>query len=257
MPPAPVGVGRVLRFDLNQKKYIILVIGSLWRAFSFAQAPIVTTQGAYWVRYYNQTQFSKTFVLHFEVDERRILNPDRQAQFFTHVHLHKKISPGIEFAVGLNYNTTNSLKNQSLAVPELRPWQEINWTKVYEKLQLQIRYRVDERFIRHNDRIVLLDGYAFSLRHRFRTQLILPLNKALAARFAHEIMINTWANLRAFDQNRITISIEKQLNLNFSLEIGYLNLLQSQSDGYFDRHIIRTTLHHRVTLPSVKRINQQ
>lgn len=213
-------------------------------------------QGGYWFRYYNQSQLGKNFVLHGELDERRFVNPDRQAQFFTHVHLHKKFKQW-DVAIGFNYNLTNSNKNWNLAVPEYRPWQEINWIQNLRKSGFQVRYRTEQRFVHHNDNVVLTDGYRFAWRHRFRLLLSVPVMKkpdrSLALKLSEEIMLNTTTGVRTFDQNRIFISLEKALSPKVSLEIGYLNLLQpGATDDYYDRHVIRTTLHHRIDLISPK-----
>lgn len=238
------------------KKILLLLSGSLIGALSFGQDPTVIHQGSYWFRYYNQTQLGRNFILHGELDERRFVNPDRQAQFFTHIHLHKKVRQW-DGAVGFNYNLTNSNKNWNLAVPEYRPWQEINWLRNGKKVGFQARYRTEQRFIHHNDNVVLTDGFRFAWRHRVRLLLSFPLitkpNKNLALKLSEEIMLNTTSGVRTFDQNRVFISLEKSLSKKVSIEIGYLNLLQAHTtDSYFDRHVIRTTLYHRIDLATAK-----
>jgi Protein of unknown function (DUF2490) len=53
-----------------------------------------------------------------------------------------------------------------------------------------------------------------------------------------------------FDQNRIYLAIEQELNKTFSLELGYLNSYQQRSNGYqfYDRNIMRFTLYHKIKL---------
>jgi len=147
---------------------------------------------------------------------------------------------------------TNSPVNPSLTVPELRPWQEATLIKSLRKeKQLQFRYRLDERFIHNNDREVLLEGYHFNLRHRFRIQYSQPIadfnDHTLTLKFSDEVMINTGDVPRLFDQNRFFTSLEIKLNEHWSFESGYLHLIQPITDGlFYERHIIRSTLHHRI-----------
>lgn len=164
----------------------------------------------------------------------------------------------MDFAAGGSYINTNSTKNLSLAVPELRAFQEMSLTKPLGKWQGQFRYRLDERFIHNNDRVVLTEGYRFSLRHRFRFQFYRVIKKisdtkSLALRLSEEIMLHTGNVPHTFDQNRIFASLEYRFNKRWSIESGYLNLYQARTDnGYFDRHIIRFTVHHKLDFSSAE-----
>jgi len=206
-----------------------------------------------WFRYYNQTQLSEKIIFHAEVDERRILNPSQQFQFFTHVHLHHRLKPWLDVAAGFNFNLTNSPVNTSLTVPELRPWQEASLIKEFRKeLQIQFRYRLDERFIHNNNKEVLTDGYHFNWRHRFRIQFSKPIvefknNRTLTLKLSNEVMLNSGDVPRFFDQNRLFAALEIKLNNHWSFESGYLNIIQPITDDvFYNRHVIRSTLHHRI-----------
>lgn len=62
-------------------------------------------------------------------------------------------------------------------------------------------------------------------------------------------MLNSGDVVRVFDQNRIFASLEMRLNNHWSIESGYLNLIQQVSDEVFsERHVIRTTLYHRIDI---------
>jgi hypothetical protein len=223
--------------------------------FAFSQDQY-THQGSYWIRYYNQTQISDKTTINFHVDERRLINPSRQFQLFFHAHVNYLIKPWLEVAAGGNFNWTNSSVNTSLRVPEWRPWQEVNLIKSLPKnWQFQFRYRLDERFIHNNDRVELQPGYAFNLRHRFRAQFAYAFKFSSDARewllrLSDEIMINSGNVSDDFDQNRIYVSLQYPLSKQWIVECGYLNLLQSRSrdDGFYDRHVTRFTVYHRIDL---------
>ena len=211
-----------------------------------------TQQGLLWFRYYNQTQLNEKFVLHLEVDQRKLLNPLRQFQFFTHLHLHYRLKPWLDVAAGTSYIYTNSTVNISLAVPERRLWQEVSIIKnINKQWQFQFRYRLDERFIHHNDKVALTDGYGFNWRHRFRIQFSRPItqfnDRTLTLKLSDEVMLNSGDVPRPFDQNRIYVSLEIKLNDRWSAETGYLNLIQPKTDSeYYVRNIVRSTLYHRI-----------
>ncbi len=252
MPHALAGAVKVSRFDHSCMKFFIAVIFVLISAHAFCQDKYYH-QGSYWVRYYNQSKISERTVIHFHLDERRLVNPSRQFQLFTHLHVNYKAKPWLEIGIGGNFNWTNSAINRSLRVPEWRPWQEANLTKdISSTWQFQFRYRLDERFIHNNNKIELENGYHFYLRHRFRIQFARILKsweggKSLSLRLSDEIMFNTGNVPHSFDQNRVFASLEHRFNNHWSVETGYLNLFQPRNDdGYYDRHIIRVTVHHRV-----------
>jgi hypothetical protein len=215
-----------------------------------------THQSLYWIRYYNQTQLNSKYTLHFEIDERRLINPDLQFQLFSHLHLHRRFSKLVDMAVGFTYATTNSSKNPDLAVPELRPFQEINFSHpISKKIQLQFRYRFEQRFIHNNNKLELQDGYNFFFRHRFRLQASMTLKKfengkVINTKLAEEIMLDQGSGaINSFDQNRVYLATEFQFNKKWAVELGYLNLYQSASGGdYFAKDIMRWTVFHRLSL---------
>lgn len=250
MPLAPAVVEKAFRYKL---KYYFL-LGLFFSEVATAQSN-TTHQSLYWIRYYNQTQLISKYTLHVELDERRLVNPDLQFQFFSHIHLHRKISKSWDAAMGFTYARTNSNNNNSLVVSEYRPFQEVSFTvPLFLKIQGQIRYRLDERFIENHNLTELQDGYTFTLRHRFRFQLSKVVlrnesGKKLTTKLSEEIMLNSGSKaVHTFDQNRIYIAVEFQFNKKWSTEIGYLNLYQSATgDEFFARDILRCTVYHRLS----------
>ncbi len=235
-------------------KNCLILVCILFSDFSFGQS--TTQQSLYWIRYYNQTQFNSKYTLHIELDERRLINPDRQFQLFVHAHLHRRFSKWIDAAAGFTFAGTNATKNPQLIVPELRPFQEINVSQqIIKKLQLQFRYRLDERFIRNYDKLELQDGYGFFVRHRFRIQCNVEIKKfendrAIILKLSEEIMFNQGNGVsRTFDQNRVYLGGELQWNNKWATELGYLNLFQSSGEvDFFTRDVIRLTVYHRLSL---------
>jgi hypothetical protein len=236
---------------VNFRKYLVVFFFSLPVLASGQE--IVSQEWFYWVRFYNQFNFIKPYTLHIELDTRRYLNNSSQSQFFTHIHVHRSIKPWLDVALGFNYNVTKLPTSSGLKVPELRPWQEFTiFTAQKRKWPFIFRYRLDERFIHHHNQTELTDGYRFNLRHRFRVGTSTKLvnfkdDKNLTLRFYNEIMLNTGDVPRAFDQNRLSASLEYQFNKKWSVESGYINILQPKTNSeYFTRHIIRTTFFYRL-----------
>ncbi len=230
--------------------------------FAVGLLPVTTTaaqnfrsMGQAWFRYYNQAQLKPKTSLHTEIDERINFRSPHQSQFFVHLHLHYRWKPWLDVAAGQNFNLTDSPVNPELEVPEIRPWQEVSLIAPTEGRWLtQFRYRLDQRFIHNNNRIELEEGFHFNLRHRFRLQagttlIGNPNDVKLGLRLSNELMLNTGDVPRTFDQNRIYCGLEVKLSNRWSLEGGYLNILQpGKEEDYIIRNVIRTTVYHRISL---------
>lgn len=237
-------------------RYLILVILFVNVATGCTQNQQQTiTQYQYWFRYYGRLSLSEKFSLHAEADERRFFNPDRQSQFFTHLHLHYKPYRTLEVAQGFSYIASVSARNDQLTIPEFRAFQEITWfIPSSSKSKYSLRYRLDDRFIRHADTSELMAGYSFNLRHRFKAQWQILLSSSekphqSTLKVANEIMVNSGNVDYHFDQNRIYAAVERALSKHWSVEAGYLNIYQNRGNpGYYLRHVVRITLYHHLTL---------
>lgn len=219
----------------------------------------ITHQNLYWLRYYNQYSFNSKLSWHNEADIRRFIDNNNLHQVIFHSHLHYKVLPSIDVALGLTYSRQSpqfSDATTDLVIPEVRPFQEITHSQALSKrFTLSHRFRLDERFISKNDGKVLLDGYDFTLRYRYRIQGTILLSKKedktpTTAKISDELMLNSGGNIiyNHFDQNRIYVAIEQRISPTLALELGYLHWFQQRSSGkdFFDRNIYRLTIYHRL-----------
>lgn len=190
---------------------------------------------------------------------RRFIDNNNLHQVIFHSHLHYKVLPSIDVALGLTYSRQSpqfSDATTDLVIPEIRPFQEITHSQALSKrFTLSHRFRLDERFISKNDGKVLLDGYDFTLRYRYRIQGTILLSKKedktpTTAKISDELMLNSGGNIiyNHFDQNRIYVAIEQRISPTLALELGYLHWFQQRSSGkdFFDRNIYRLTIYHRL-----------
>ena len=221
----------------------------------------VTSQALYWTRYYNQLHINKNMSWHNEFDNRRFFDKNKQHHLIIHTRLHYKFIKNADAAVGMTYSLQSPqdpILSSGLIIPELRPNQEINLSNPYsKKFTLNQRLRIDERFIRKNNGTVLLSGYDFNFRFRYRLQATYKLSKdedqtPTVLKLADEIMINAGKRIVSnhFDQNRIYAALEQGIYKNITAELGYLYWFQQRASGnqFFDRDIIRFTLNHKINL---------
>lgn len=218
-----------------------------------------TQQNLYWLRYLNRFQLSQTLNIQTEIENRVFFEHNTQHHLIMHSRLHYSLNKNWEIASGFTYSLQkphDPNATTSLTVPEYRPNQEINYTtNLTPKLIIANRLRIDERFIKKNNGTVLLDGYDFNLRFRYRLQFTYLLhktveNKTTNFKLSNEIMFNAGKQIiyNQFDQNRIYVGLEQSLSNSLSVELGYLNWYQQRpaQNQFFDRNIIRLTLLHKI-----------
>jgi hypothetical protein len=231
--------------------------------FLFGQTPSpnITHQNFYAIRYLNQLSFNPKWYWANEAEIRYFMENNRLNNLIMHTHLHHRITSTLDIALGLSYSLQNPQfpdAVSTLTVPEIRPFQEITNNQVLGKrVSLSHRLRFEERFVSKNDGNVILDGYNFNYRVRYRPQLNINLSKTdsktpVNLRIADEIMLNFGGEIlyNHFDQNRVIVSFEKTLSKNFSLDFNYSHWFQQRSSGkdFFDRNVFRFSVLHRIKL---------
>ncbi len=211
-----------MKFKLGSALVIFMV-------FSLQAHGQTTRQQAYWIRLYLSGKFHEKWAWRFEVDERRLVRPDRQLQFIVHAHLRRKMGKHWELAAGGSHSSVQE-------VPEWRLFQELHvGSKMAQHWRISGRLRSEQRWFKQPD-----DAWLLKYRWRGRMQIELIFLKKWRAKLSDEIMFQAGA----FEQNRAYAAIERLFSNQVSLEIGYLKIYQKRaSTGYFDRDILRSTLY--------------
>lgn len=216
-----------------------------------------------WYAYFNTLKFSNNYRILTDVQERQFIEPvGAQGTFLLRTVLYRNLGNNWEAGLGSAVFFTSPQKIPSpakTAIPELRPTFDIVNKQKAGKLNIGHRYRVDARF---NHNVIdgkLARGYTFS-NFRFRYQIsanypvIINADKktVLSVQVYDEVMVNAGKKIIAntFDQNRIYGGLTYNINVAFSIDLGYLKWLQETSDGksYYNRNIIRIGINHRIDL---------
>lgn len=244
-------------------KLSLCLLFTFCSTFLFGQTPShnIIYQNFYALRYANQLSFNPKWYWTNEAEVRYFMENNRLNNVIMHTHLHHRITSTLDIALGLSYSLQNPQfpdAVSTLTVPEIRPFQEITNNQVLGKrVSLSHRLRLEERFVSKNDGNVILDGYNFNYRIRYRPQLNINLSKTdsktpVNLKIADEIMLNFGGEIlyNHFDQNRVIVSVDKTLSKNFSLDFNYSHWFQQRSSGkdFFDRNVFRFSVLHRIKL---------
>ncbi len=196
----------------------------------FENAEAQTThQQAYWLRVYARGKLQEKWSWHLELDERRLIRPDRQLQFIAHAHLHWRVGARTEVSLGGSHSIVNEL-------PEWRLFQELHYVvPIGGQLRLANRFRTEQRWLSQVE-----GDWRLRFRLRFRLQLDYKIGAKWVAKISDEIM---W-HKEAFDQNRTYVAFERGLSKVLSWELGYLKIFQRRTESTcFERDILRSTFY--------------
>ena len=205
-------------------------------------------QQVYWFRLYTRVKLSDKLTGQIETDYRRFINPDRAWQSYSQARLHYRFHKNWETVLGLGYAV---VWQGDLPVPEWRPYQDVQYFHPLSKgWQVAFRLRVEERFTHNFLKTELTDGFGFRLRPRMRVQLTKVFNPKWTARLSEELL---WQTVDGFNQNQIWLSLERQLNHGFSIDLGYMKaIVKRNPEGYFDRDNLRLSLVKNISLERTK-----
>ena len=197
-----------------------------------------THQQAYWIRLFAKVKLNSNWTWFAEIDERRLILPDKQLQFIAHTHIHRKLGRNTEGSLGASFS---SVRQGLIDVKEYRLFQEFYiYQNLTPKLRLAHRLRTEQRWFENVEKGAIINGFNFKFRYRYRPQLELKLNKKWALKTNAELMYHQ----DSYDQFRFFIAGEYRFNTLFSMEMGYLKVHQQRSSGgFYDRDNLRTTFY--------------
>jgi hypothetical protein len=227
----------------------------------FAQTKSTTSVEQLWTGYFNQTRFNKRLGLWMDVQLRT--KEDFVNDLSTLI-----IRPGITYylndatklTAGYAYIRHYPAENhKNVAMPEHRPWQQIQWHTKYPRVRTMQYLRLEERYRRNilNDS-TLAKGHNFNFRVRYSFLLQVPLTNRDIRRGDFSFIANDEVHLNFgekvvynyFDQNRFFAGFAYHLNPHDNLQFGYMNLFQQQASGnrYRSIHAARIFYFHNLDL---------
>lgn len=211
----------------------------------------------YRIGYSGNFNLTKDWKVNLKVEDRRFAFPDRQQNWIVpQIYVSRTLGNNWSAHLGFRYELTNSPnvpdKPVALSIPELRPFQGIEYKQKIQKLIINHRYRLKEIFERKNDDVHLLPGYDFNFRLSYSILLQYPLTKSgnlnvltadeIDLNFGHSIVYNT------FDKNDFYAGLNFAFSKHSAIELDYINEFQQKKtgDNYVARNILRMTFHQTI-----------
>ena len=220
----------------------------------------ITSRPYAWYSYGNTLQLAPKWLLSNDISERHFFDNGKQLQFTLRSKINYTLGQNWNAGIGFAYflsNTFDPVSTNTLSVPELRPFQEFNNNQKFNRVTINHRYRIEERYFRKvvNDKLV--NGYNFNFRIRYKFEVEYRFYQStnniqsLSLKAGDEIMLNAGKKIvkNTFDQNRINTAISYQATNSFTFDLGYTYGFQQKSSGdYNQANILRVTILHKIKI---------
>jgi hypothetical protein len=209
-----------------------LILSSWVFIFSSYAQKTIDDQLHGWVLYQGNHKLNSQFDLHTEYQWRRANGFADWQQSLARVGLDYKLNPSVTISGGYAWILTYPYGSQPIAnqTNENRLWQQLILKQLIGNLQVQHRYRLEQRWIDNQ----------FKQRMRYRAQVLIPLQKSfvdkkqgLFLNVNNEVFLGFGKGIgkNILDQNRFIGAVGYQFNKDFSLQMGYLNQFVIKPDG--------------------------
>ncbi len=210
----------------------VFLIATLLLNITLNAQKLIDDQLHGWVVYQGNHKLNSKFDLHTEYQWRRADGFNDWQQSLARVGLDYKLNPNCTISGGYGWIISYPYGSQPIAAQtnENRLWQQVNLKAQYGAIQIQHRYRLEQRFI---DTI-------FRQRIRYRAQCIIPLQKTyleqgkgLFMNVNDEVFLGFGKGIgkNILDQNRFIAAVGYKFSPKMNIQMGYLNQFVIKSNG--------------------------
>jgi hypothetical protein len=210
----------------------VFLIATLLLNITLNAQKLIDDQLHGWVVYQGNHKLNSKFDLHTEYQWRRADGFNDWQQSLARVGLDYKLNPNCTISGGYGWIISYPYGSQPIAAQtnENRLWQQVNLKAQYGAIQIQHRYRLEQRFI---DTI-------FRQRIRYRAQCIIPLQKTYIAQgkglfmnVNDEVFLGFGKGIgkNILDQNRFIAAVGYKFSPKMNIQMGYLNQFVIKSNG--------------------------
>jgi len=210
----------------------VFLIATLLLNITLNAQKLIDDQLHGWVVYQGNHKLNSKFDLHTEYQWRRADGFNDWQQSLARVGLDYKLNPNCTISGGYGWIISYPYGSQPIAAQthENRLWQQVNLKAQYGTIQIQHRYRLEQRFI---DTI-------YRQRIRYRAQCIIPLQKAyleqgkgLFMNVNDEVFLGFGKGIgkNILDQNRFIAAVGYKFSPKVNIQMGYLNQFVIKSNG--------------------------
>jgi hypothetical protein len=241
---------------IKQSLIFTFLFFQLLNSFSKNVDPVIVKDNSLWLGYFSHIKLKRNWAINSDIQFRTRNELKESSQVLIRSGLTYSINNKIEFTLGAAH--FRFFINNNKTRGEWRPWQEIKIADQFGKIKFSNRFRLEQRFNELVRDDVPTQNYQFNWRFRHRIDLRVPLKKEkdngnnLYALIGNELMINAGKNIRVnyFDQNRLYIGLNYEINKQMSVQLQYMHLwqLSSYAREMNFTNILRFNFYHTISI---------
>jgi hypothetical protein len=186
-----------------------------------------------WYVYNGDHQIKGRWGIHFDGQWRRADVIARWQQLLLRPAVNYDLRPNLTASAGYGYIRTYRYGDFPVlrTFPEHRVFQQILWRRPGDRISVQQRFRLEQRWLRYPN---TPDG-SFTYQNRFRyfIKTDYRINRRWYIPVWDEIFLHIPPNIgaRTYDHNRLFAGVGRSFGAAGNLEIGYLNQFLGQRNG--------------------------
>ncbi len=254
-----VGKTRTINNAFRKLRYGVILLCLLTFKTGFAQTKTSQALQQVWLGYFNNSRINSKWGFVFDMHVR---TGDHFLNNYSQAILRGGISYYINDRTRLTFGDTYSVyfsadDRNMVSEKEHRPWQQLQWQKVYAALRTTQALRIEERFRRKVMPGAGLHNVTnFNLRFRYNFSLQVPLAKVKFRKGSFSFVVTDEINFNAgeqivynwFDQNRFFAGFNYHVTKDDNLQLGYMNVQQHSGTepAFRTRHVARVYFIHNI-----------
>ena len=231
----------------------------LWCVFSFlistyAKAQITEQYTDAWFLLLTDYKFSDRWALGNEVHWRNVRFLKDKAQLLIRPYVDYHVNQSAVFSAGYTFIRSYPYKETAVQLtrPEHNAWGQVTLQHHADKFTFLHRYRLEHRFqgifaTDHTGALVV-DGFDFSNRFRYRFTIRHPLGEKYFLHLFDELWIDTDGDFKnaGFDRNWLYLGCGRNLTAHSNIQMAYQHQSIKVNEMLYERHpTLQLTYQHR------------
>jgi hypothetical protein len=226
-------------------RFFVQAICIMMLSFTAAAQKDISEQEHAWLMLFGNHRISDRWGLHTEYQWRRAEGFEHWQQSLLRLGADYYAKNDVQYTAGYAWIRSFQYGDQPIAHNnnEHRIWQQIITKSKVSRVDVQHRYRLEQRFIENwvkdDEGVYVQDGFSFRQRVRYRLLLTVPLSRKEMADntlfFAayDEVFLGFGRGIakNILDQNRLYASLGWRFNAACNIQLGYLNQYIVKKDG--------------------------
>jgi len=218
--------------------------------------PKIIRDNSVWVGYFSHIKLKGKWAINSDLQYRTRNGISQSSQLLFRSGLSYSFNNKLEVTVGAAHFSffLKDIKTRG----EWRPWQEVKVSDQIGNVKISNRFRFEQRF---NE--IVKDGnpsgnYLFNWRFRHRIDIRVPFNKEnengnnVYGILGNELMINAGDNIQVnyFDQNRLYVGLNYEINKKISVQLQYTHIWQLTSSAKEMNfiNVLRFNFYHTISI---------